>query len=86
MSGVPMPTRIFMVSSACSEPMMPQSAPSTPASPQFGTAPAGGGAGNRQRWHGPPRCGAKTATWPSNWWTLPKTRGRHASTAASLAR
>src|SRR4051812_47371885 len=48
-SPSPKPTISRMTSSPIRLPSTPASAPSTPASAQAGTAPGGGGAGNRQR-------------------------------------
>ena len=52
-SGVPKPATSFNVSNACKLPITPHNAPSTPASPQFGTDPAVGGSGKRHSITGP---------------------------------
>ena len=48
-SGCPPPITSLSASAACIVPMMPGSTPSTPASAQEGTEPAGGGVGCRHR-------------------------------------
>ena len=48
-SGCPPPITSLSASAACIVPMIPGSTPSTPASAQEGTEPAGGGAGCRHR-------------------------------------
>ena len=49
MSGLPVPRISLIASSACTQPTIPGSTPSTPASAHDGTAPGGGGSGNMQR-------------------------------------
>ena len=84
----PMPRISFITSVACSVPITPVTAPSTPASEQLGTRPSGGGSGGRQRWQG---CGAprwpwKTESCPSKRSTAAETSGRPSRWQASPSR